>query len=120
MNERKLMTNITGGCHCGAVKFQFESDLDQAQVCNCTFCVKRGAILHRVPIGALAIEGSGNLGTYGSRDFSEHRFCKRCGIQCFTQVDFNGTEFYNVNLRCVEGLDLESLEPELFDGANAL
>lgn len=37
-----------GSCHCGAVRFEVDMNLDHVRVCDCTLCRKRGALNHRV------------------------------------------------------------------------
>ncbi len=38
-----------GGCHCGNVRFEAETDLTHLISCNCSNCAKRGLILAFVP-----------------------------------------------------------------------
>ena len=110
-----------GSCHCGKVCFKIASPLDDPQVCNCSFCTRRGAIHHKVEIGDFELTTSeGSLRSYGERPFSNHYFCTTCGIHCYTRVQYGETDFYNVNLRCVEGMNPEALEPTVFDGATLL
>ncbi len=35
----------TGGCHCGAVRFEVTGSLDRVISCNCSICEKRGLLL---------------------------------------------------------------------------
>ena len=37
-----------GSCHCGAVRFEVDAEIDQVRVCDCSICRRRGALLHRV------------------------------------------------------------------------
>ena len=43
------MTTHQGHCHCGAVRFEMDSTVDSALQCNCSFCIRRGTTIHRVP-----------------------------------------------------------------------
>jgi hypothetical protein len=48
----------------------------------------------------------------------KHRFCPKCGIHPFREgVDPNGQEMAAVNVRCLEGIELESLRVQHFKGA---
>ncbi len=43
------MRTYSGSCHCGRVRFEIDAELDHVRVCDCSFCAKRGALVHRVP-----------------------------------------------------------------------
>lgn len=118
------METFRGNCHCGKVKFEFESVLGDAIHCNCSFCSRRSALLHGVPPEQFRVV-KGDVGgpegarAYGSGIF-QHHFCSDCGIHCFTVRNGKGRfgPRVNVNLRCVDGIDLDVLELKLFDGAS--
>jgi hypothetical protein len=38
------MTEYTGSCHCGKVRFRVTADLADAVVCNCSICEKKGFV----------------------------------------------------------------------------
>lgn len=117
MNE----ATYTGTCHCGAVRFRVITDLSAAGRCNCSYCKRRGSILHQVPADNFILDtGEDNLSTYGNRDFSKHFFCSTCGIHCFTRSHFEEHEFVVVNLGCLDDVDYDNLNPPLFDGARLL
>jgi len=110
-----------GSCHCGTVEFEVVTDLDQPFRCNCSFCVRRGAVLQRVPAGDFQVlTGESELTRYGARSFSDHFFCKSCGIQLFTRISAETGDSVAVNLACVDDVDVDSLEPAAFDGAKLL
>ncbi len=48
---------------------------------------------------------------------ARHYFCRICGISPY-YVARSHPDKIDVNLRCVEGIDVRSLEPTLFDGQN--
>jgi len=115
------MKTYLGKCHCGAVSFEVDTDLTSTFRCNCSFCVRRGAIVHRVPAQQFRLlsEETG-LTTYGARDFSKHFFCPICGIQCFTRITRANESSVAVNVGCLPDVNPEELTPRLFDGANLL
>jgi hypothetical protein len=47
-----------------------------------------------------------------------HVFCPNCGVQSFSHGVAPGTEktMYAVNVRCLDGVDLDALKPKRFDG----
>lgn len=115
------MTTHQASCHCGGVRFEFTTDLSAPMECNCSFCARRGAVLHRVDDKDVnVIQGEELLSKYGNREFSDHFFCSRCGIHCFTRINFSGTSYHNVNVRCAPDIDVAALAPRMFDGANQL
>ena len=115
------MTTYSGSCHCGEVAFDVTNDLTAPIRCNCSFCRRRGAMLHRVKTGEFCLKkGKDRLSAYGSRDFSDHYFCSTCGIHVFTQVDRNGQRSVMVNLNCIDALDLDAMTPQVFNGANLI
>jgi len=47
----------------------------------------------------------------------KHRFCQTCGIHPYGEgTDPNGNKIAAINLRCIEGIDLESVPVQNFDG----
>ena len=115
------MTTHRGHCHCGIVEFDVTTDVREPFQCNCSFCIRRGAVLQKVPRKDFKVlTGESELTRYGARTFSDHYFCHVCGIHVFTRITRENEESVAVNLVCVDGLDLKSLTPTLFDGAKLL
>lgn len=115
------MKSHIGTCHCGSVEFHVESDLADPVQCNCSFCIRRGALLQKVPAERFkVIQGDEILSMYGSRHFSDHFFCKTCGIHLFTRSTRNGEDAVVVNVACLAGVEMAAIVPRIFDGANRL
>ena len=115
------MTRYTGNCHCGAIRFEVEADIERVTECNCSICSKKGILHVRVqPERFRMLSGDEQLGTYqfGTRT-AKHHFCKRCGIHTFTRPRV-APELYSVNLRCLDGVDLADFKERIvaFDGRN--
>lgn len=114
-----MANSITGGCHCGAVRFEALVREDRPQVldCNCSICAKTGFLHLIVPHGDFELlTGRDALASYrfGSGQ-AEHLFCKHCGIKSFYQPRSH-PDAWSVNLRALDeghGLEVE-LVP--FDG----
>jgi hypothetical protein len=115
------MKTYSGRCHCGAIGFEVDADFAELFRCNCSFCTRRAAVMHKVPATRFrVVKGEESLVRYGNRDFSKHFFCGTCGIQCFTRITRGTEESVALNVGCLEGVDRELPEPRLFDGANLL
>lgn len=113
-------TTHKGGCHCGAVRYQVENvDLANTITCNCSRCAKLGTILTFVPATSfLLLSGEDKLTDYQfNKKVIHHLFCNVCGIQSFSKgVGKGGEQTVAVNARCLDGVDIDDLAPEKFDG----
>ncbi|WP_157018742.1 GFA family protein [Mesorhizobium xinjiangense] len=108
-----------GSCHCGRVRFDVEVDLSSPITCNCSYCAQRGSILAFTPRGNFNLQsGEAELTSYRfNTNKIEHLFCRNCGMEAFAYGAMpDGTEMAAINLRCVDGIDLDALQPTMFDG----
>ena len=108
-----------GSCHCGRVAFEVEGTIESALACNCSICERKGSLLWFVPRDKLRLETPESaLRTYTfNKHVIKHRFCANCGIHPFGEgVDSQGNATAAVNIRCLEGVDLESIPVDHFDG----
>ena len=106
-----------GSCHCGDVRFELQAKLTYAMDCNCSLCRRKGALWHSASDAALRIvSGEDDLALYQFGTLTaKHYACKRCSIAPFTRPRLDPSR-WAVNLRCIDGLDLSSLEIRRFDG----
>lgn len=110
-----------GGCHCGAVRYEVELSLDSVISCNCSICRKRGALLAFAPAEKFSLtSGEADLAEYQfNRKIIHHLFCSRCGVGSFSRGRGpDGAEMVAVNVRCLDGVDLDTLTVRKFDGAS--
>jgi hypothetical protein len=108
-----------GGCHCGRVRFRVTTDLAQVSDCNCSICTKKG-FLHRIvdPSQFELLQGAADLTTYSfNTGVARHTFCRTCGIHAF-YVPRSHPDMIDVNVRCLDGIDLTLIKPTPFDGQN--
>lgn len=116
------MQQYQGSCHCGAIRFSFESEpISKGVRCNCSFCSRRGTMLHLAPDSQFHIEArDGMLGVYQFGEMkAKHYFCRNCGIHPCSETS-RRPGCHIVNLGCVEGVDTFALETVVFDGKNLL
>jgi hypothetical protein len=119
-----MLKTYRGSCHCGAIKFSFESEpITKGLRCTCSICVRKGVLMSPDPTPAekFHIEANGeSLGLYqfGIKT-AKHYFCKQCGIYTFHETA-RQVGHLRVNLGCVEGIDTFALEADVFDGKNLL
>lgn len=76
------MTQETGGCRCGAVRFTAEGEPYRVGICHCMDCRRQHGTLFQAsaifPEDAVALEGE-------TRDYEGRHFCPRCGSQVFAR-----------------------------------
>jgi hypothetical protein len=117
----KTPVRHTGGCHCGAVRFEVVlGPVVGGGRCNCSICQKLAPTAHSVKPDALRLlAGDESLGAYewGAR-VSTRYFCKHCGVYCFGKGNLPelGGHFASVNLNCLDEFDVEALEIVYWDG----
>ncbi|MEO7742201.1 MAG: GFA family protein [Usitatibacter sp.] len=110
-----------GSCHCGAVAFEVEGELDGAMSCNCSICRRKGMLMWFVPRAQLRLTTPEEAAaTYMfNKHVIKHRFCPTCGIHPYGEgMDPKGNATAAVNVRCLDGVDLEQLKVQHFDGAS--
>lgn len=107
----------TGSCHCGAVRFTVEADPAEMTTCDCTLCVRKNALMIRVPEAALAVTmGEDALSEYRwNTGRARHHFCRVCGVYTFHRKRADPTSF-GVNVFCLDGFDATALPVRKTDG----
>ena len=111
---------ITGGCHCGAVRFEVAVPSDVTiDDCNCSICAKAGFLHLIVPHGDFTLTaGTDALTAYRfGTGAAEHLFCGTCGIKSFYQPRSH-PECWSVNWRCVDAGHGVTATIRPFDGQN--
>lgn len=114
------MTILSGGCHCGKVRFEVDASADiVAQQCNCSICRMCGYLHMIVPQDDFRLlRGEDSLQTYRfNSGIARHYFCRDCGIKSF-YVPRSHPDGISVNVNCLQQDGIRSLTIEPFDGAN--
>ena len=113
------MQTHQGSCHCQAVTFEVDLDLETVMECNCSICATKKFLLVFVPEENFRLlTGKDMLTEYRfNKKQIAHLFCKTCGIESFGRGQGpDGSETVAVNLRCLEGIDLKTLPTTEYDG----
>jgi hypothetical protein len=110
----------TGGCHCGAVRFEVTIDTSAGGMCNCSICAKTAQLGASVkPDAFKLISGAESLSTYewGTK-IGRRMFCKHCGIHCFGPGHLKemGGDFVSINFRCIDDFDPLDAKVAYWDG----
>jgi len=118
MTESPAETHA-GGCHCGKVRYEMTGDASKAMSCNCSICMKSGALLTFIPEAQFRLKsGEADLIDYQfNKHAIHHMVCPDCGIKSFARAAGpDGTPMVAVNMRCLDDIDLKALTITEFDG----
>lgn len=113
---------VSGGCHCGAVRFEADlvAGLETARRCTCSLCRRRGAVAVSARIDGLRVtQGADKLTSYRfNTGTAEHFFCSICGVYTHHQRRSNPNE-YGINAACIDGVSpFDFATVPVFDGVN--
>ena len=108
-----------GSCHCGRIAFEVEGTLEGVMSCNCSMCRCKGMLMWFVPREQLTLktpEDAASTYTF-NKHVIKHRFCSTCGIHPYGEgSDPKGQAMAAVNVRCLEGVELDDIPVTRFDG----
>jgi hypothetical protein len=81
---------LTGGCGCGAVRFEVTEPPVSANYCHCTRCQRRtgtaaSANAHVTPDSFHVVSGSEHLRSWAPEGGAEKVFCVLCGSALFSR-----------------------------------
>jgi len=111
--------NYRGSCHCGRVAYEVEGTLDGAMACNCSMCQRKGSLLWFVPRDKLRLltpEENSVAYTF-NKNLIQHRFCPVCGLHPYAEgTDPKGNRMAAINVRCLEDIDLDSIQVTKVNG----
>jgi hypothetical protein len=108
-----------GSCHCGKVAFEAEGEIKGVMACNCSICQRKGALMWFLPRDKLRLLTPENaMATYTfNKHAIKHRFCPACGIHPYGEAtDPQGNAMAAINIRCLEGIDLQAITVQHYDG----
>jgi len=103
--SRRIQT-YRGSCHCGAVRFEIDTDFPELTTCDCSLCRRKNALMVKVhETGFRLIAGENALSEYRFHTMTaRHFFCKTCGIYPFHRKRVT-PDYFGINVFCLEGFD---------------
>ena len=111
------MIDVSGGCHCGAVRFTAKMPYQPVNAldCNCSICAMTGFLHIMVPHHDFELlTGRDALASYRfGTGTAEHLFCSHCGVKSFYQPRSH-PDAWSVNANCLD--EPVELQIERFDG----
>jgi len=98
---------LTGGCNCGAVRFEIDAPLVSALYCHCTRCQRRtgtaaSASARTEPDSFRITDGEDRLRAWKPADGAEKWFCGDCGSALFSRRPLE-PEQIGVRLGAIDG-----------------
>jgi hypothetical protein len=118
-------TVVDGQCHCGNIRFRFETRLKTADLpvraCQCSFCRSHGARLTSDPAGLITFtvldEAALSRYKFGLRT-ADFLVCRNCGFYAGAIMPFSGNLYAIVNVNAVGASDHEWMKavPMKYDG----
>jgi hypothetical protein len=100
------MTNLTGQCLCGDIKFEIRGEVDHTSACHCGQCRQWAG--HYWPSATVnqndlvLTKGEQSIAWYESSDIAERGFCIICGSSLFWRRLDNPSNYVSVAMGCLD------------------
>ena len=102
-----MTADLTGGCGCGAVRFEIDAPLLSASYCHCTRCQRRtgtaaSANARLAPGSFRIVAGEEHIRAWAPEGGFEKAFCSLCGSALFSRAPAS-PEPMGVRLGAIDG-----------------
>jgi hypothetical protein len=104
VSEQEVSLPITGGCNCGAVRFEVSEPFLASMYCHCTRCQRRtgtgaSANARTTPDAFRIVQGEDRIRAWEPADGAPKHFCGDCGSALFS----SGPGSIGVRLGAIDG-----------------
>lgn len=110
------MQKYEGSCHCGAVRFEIETDFPELTMCDCSICRRKNALMVKVHESRFKLLS-------GEESLSEYQFHTRtarhftCGIYPFHRKRVTPDNL-GINVFCLHGFEPDGIPVRRAAGAS--
>ena len=113
------MQTYHGSCHCGAIRFEIDTDFTEFTKCDCSLCRKKNAVMAKVHEDQFKlVQGEDDLGLYEwNTNTAKHHFCKKCGIYTFHRKRVT-PDYFGINVHCLDDVDISDIPVVGVDGVS--
>ena len=97
---------IRGSCHCGAVRFEIQTDFPELTQCDCSICRRKNALMVRVHESAFRLLAGEQVLTeyrFHTRT-ARHYLCSVCGIYPFHRKRVT-PDYLGINVYCLHDFE---------------
>lgn len=117
------MNDLSGGCHCGRIRYRYNSPLPpegiQPRACRCDFCRRIGGTYTSHSEGVLSAELPNRSQPYKfGTETADFWVCGRCGNTPFVTCEIEGHRYAVLNVNTLENftIDPDRLTVSDFEG----
>lgn len=119
------MSAYRGSCHCGAVGYEFRTELSPSawsvRACQCSFCLKHAGVYTSDPQGSVrfVVQDPALLARYRfGQKTADFVFCGRCGGYLGAVTEEDGRQLAVLNIHALDPLpaDLPPEQPMSYEG----
>lgn len=106
----------SGGCLCGAVRFEIAVPEAKFSICHCGMCRKwsAGPFMTVHCSGEPTFENQEGLAWYPGSEWAERGFCSRCGSSLFYRLTMQPDPDLIVSVEAFDDADDMILEPHIY------
>ena len=113
---------LSGACHCGAVKINYDGAPQALVHCNCSICRRLGAVWGHGTTVEISVDAAPDATLaylWGDRELAFHS-CRTCGCTThWVSVSDKSAGRMALNMNLMESDLLEGLRVRHFDGADS-
>jgi hypothetical protein len=114
-------SNIKGECHCGNVRFEFETNINPNNLiirnCQCRFCKLHGAATARDPKGSakIFVNSTSIVKLYRfSTESTDFVLCANCGVYIGAVLTYRDSKYATLNMKLTE-LNTDNAVPIMYE-----